>query len=175
MGIDTSQTGGTLSPGTPDLRTWYLQYGPMVYRRCRTLLKNDEEASEAMQDVFVEVLRRADRLTVEAPSSFLYRTATNVSLNRLRSKRRRPADADSDLVERIATAPDVEDRTLGSLLLDRMFAREQVSTREMAVMHLVDGMTLEQVASETGLSVSGVRKRLRVLKAHVAELKEVAP
>ena len=60
------------------------------------------------------------------------------------------------------------------LLLARIFANEQVSTREMAVMHLVDGLTLEEVAQETGLSVSGVRKRLRVLKAHVAELKEVA-
>jgi RNA polymerase sigma factor (sigma-70 family) len=175
MGVETNPTGGSSSSGSPDLIRWYQQYGPMVHRRCRGLLKNDEEASEAMQDVFVEVLRRVDRLAVEAPSSFLYRTATNVCLNRLRSRRRKPSDADSELVERIATAPDTEDRTLGSLLLDRMFAREQRSTREMAVMHLVDGMTLEQVATETGLSVSGVRKRLRVLKAHVAELQEVSP
>ena len=34
----------------------------------------------------------------------------------------------------------------------------------MAVMHHVDGMTLEQVARECGLSVSGVRKRLRRLR-----------
>ena len=40
----------------------------------------------------------------------------------------------------------------------------------MAVMHLLDGMTLEEVAAEFGLSVSGVRKRLRTLKAHVVEL-----
>jgi RNA polymerase sigma-70 factor (ECF subfamily) len=40
----------------------------------------------------------------------------------------------------------------------------------MAVLHLVDGLTLEEVAAEMGLSVSGVRKRLRTLKAHVAEL-----
>jgi RNA polymerase sigma factor (sigma-70 family) len=172
MGVEIS-AGSTPVAGPPNLRAWYQQYGPMVYRRCRALLKNDEEASEAMQDVFVEVLKRGDALSVEAPSSFLYRSATNVCLNRLRTRRRKPADADSDLVERIASAPDTEERTLGSLLLDRMFAREQRSTREMAVMHLVDGLTLEQVAQETGLSVSGVRKRLRVLKAHVAELQEV--
>ncbi len=34
-------------------------------------------------------------------------------------------------------------------------------------MHYVDGMTLEEVAGEVGLSVSGVRKRLRTLKARV--------
>ena len=157
-----------------DLKHWYTQYGPMVHRRCRGLLRDEEEAREAMQDVFVEVVRRGETLTVESPSSFLYRTATNVCLNRLRTRRRKPSDADSELVERIAVAPDAEDRSLTTVLLDRLFAREQVSTREMAVMHLVDGLTLEQVAAETGLSVSGVRKRLRVLKAHVAELQEVS-
>jgi RNA polymerase sigma-70 factor (ECF subfamily) len=157
-----------------DSKHWYQQYGPMVHRRCRTLLKDDEEAREAMQDVFVEVLRRGEGLVVDAPSSFLYRTATNVCLNRLRSKRRKPSEADTDLLERIAVAPEAEQRSIVNAMLDRIFAREQPSTREMAVMHLVDGMTLEQVASETGLSVSGVRKRLRVLKEHVAELQEVA-
>jgi RNA polymerase sigma-70 factor (ECF subfamily) len=35
----------------------------------------------------------------------------------------------------------------------------------MAVMHYVDGMTLAEVARETGYSVSGVRKRLRALRS----------
>jgi RNA polymerase sigma-70 factor (ECF subfamily) len=155
-----------------DIRHWYQQYGPMVFRRCRALLRDDEEAREAMQDVFVVILRRKE-LMVEAPSSFLFRTATNVCLNRLRTRRRKPAEADSELIDRIAIAPDAEERSIIHAVLDRIFAREQPSTREMAVMHLVDGMTLEQVAAETGLSVSGVRKRLRVLKEHVAELQEV--
>ena len=52
------------------------------------------------------------------------------------------------------------DRTV----LDDIFGRERASTRTMAVMHYVDGMTLEEVAGHVGLSVSGVRKRLRTLK-----------
>lgn len=155
-----------------DIRHWYEQYGPMVFRRCRALLRDEEEAREAMQDVFVVLMRRED-LQVDSPSSFLYRTATNVCLNRLRTKRRKPSDADTELIDRIAVAPEAEDRSIINAVLSRIFAREQSSTREMAVMHLVDGMTLEQVAAETGLSVSGVRKRLRVLKEHVAELQEV--
>ena len=38
------------------------------------------------------------------------------------------------------------------------------SSRTIAVLHYIDGLTLEQVAGETGLSVSGVRKRLRRLR-----------
>ncbi len=157
-----------------DIQSLYQRYAPMVHRRCKALLRQDEEALEAMQDVFVEVCRRADTLNVQSPSSFLYRTATNVCLNRIRSKKRRPQDANTELVERIANAPTAEERSLSAVVLERVFARELPNTKEMAVMHLIDGMTLEEVANEVGLSVSGVRKRLRLLKAHVAELKEVA-
>jgi RNA polymerase sigma-70 factor (ECF subfamily) len=34
----------------------------------------------------------------------------------------------------------------------------------IAVLHLVDGLSLEETARETGMSVSGVRKRLRQLR-----------
>jgi RNA polymerase sigma-70 factor (ECF subfamily) len=34
----------------------------------------------------------------------------------------------------------------------------------MAVLHFLDGMTLEEVAGECGMSVSGVRRRLRALR-----------
>jgi RNA polymerase sigma-70 factor (ECF subfamily) len=42
------------------------------------------------------------------------------------------------------------------LLLDRLFRRHPESTRMMAVVHHVDGMTLDQVARECGMSVSGL-------------------
>jgi RNA polymerase sigma-70 factor (ECF subfamily) len=37
-------------------------------------------------------------------------------------------------------------------------------------MHLHDGLTLEQVAANVGLSVSGVRKRLRKLRKQLFEM-----
>ncbi len=49
-------------------------------------------------------------------------------------------------------------------VLDRLFGRHPESSRTIAVLHYVDGLTLEQVAAEVGLSVSGVRKRLRGLR-----------
>ena len=150
-----------------DVEDLYRRFGPMVLRRCRRMLRDDAAAVDAMQDVFVEVLRRRDHLETAAPSSYLWRTATHTCLNRIRSRRRRPEDP-ADLLERIAQAPEGD--PVARVVLDRVFGREAPSTRTMAVLHLVDGMTLDEVAAETGLSVSGVRKRLRTLKAHVAEL-----
>lgn len=156
-----------------DVEALYTRYGPMVLRRCRRLLVDEEQALEAMQDTFVQVIRYQHRLNSEAPSSLLYRMATNTCLNRIRSRKRRPEDADTDLVVRIAAVPDNTGRPMARLLLERIFAKEQESTRTMAVLHLLDGMTLQEVADEVGMSVSGVRKRLRTLKAHVAELEGV--
>ena len=129
---------------------------------------------EATQDVFVQLLRRSDDLEVSAPSSLLYRIATNVSLNMIRSAKRHPEHQDEELLMRIAMADTTEERTLASAMLQRLFGREKESTATIAVMHLLDGFTLQEVADEVGMSVSGVRKRLPGLRASLHELEGVA-
>jgi RNA polymerase sigma-70 factor (ECF subfamily) len=153
-----------------DIEALYERYGPMVLRRCKSLLRDDDRASDAMQDVFAQILVHGDRLDDAAPSSLLYRIATNVCLNKLRSQRRRREADEPDLLSEIADGDDLEGRSVAGAVLDRLFGREPESTRTIAVMHLVDGMTLEEVARETGLSVSGVRKRLRVLRGRLVAL-----
>ena len=136
----------------------------MVLGRCRKLLGDEEKALDAMQETFVHLLRRKESLTEEAPSSLLYCIATNVCLNLIRSERRRPALPGGELLERIAGSDDVEALGQARHLLDGIFAREEASTRTMAVLHYVDGLTLEETAARVGLSVSGLRKRLRRLR-----------
>lgn len=136
------------------------------------MLGDEDQALDAMQDVFVLLLRNEARLDDAAPASLLLRMATNVCLNRIRGHGRRREDPDGELLDRIAQSDDLESRSLARTILDRIFRRERESTRAIAVMHLVDGMTLEEVAREVGLSVSGVRKRLRTLRANVAAMQE---
>jgi RNA polymerase sigma-70 factor (ECF subfamily) len=157
-----------------DVDDAYRRYGPMVLRRCRTMIRDEQGAYDAMQDVFVQLLRHHDRLDDRGMSSLLYRMATNVCLNRIRSRSRRPEDASTDLLEQIAAASSEEQRTGARALLDRLLGSEPESTATMAVLHLHDGLTLEEVAEVVGLSVSGVRKRLRKLKASLKQLEDVA-
>jgi RNA polymerase sigma-70 factor (ECF subfamily) len=158
-----------------DVEALYRTHGPMVLRRCRRLLRDEHRALDAMQDTFVQVLRYEKTLDAEAPSSLLYRIATNVCLNKLRSERRRPSGESTDregesVVEKLIGGVDEEERGIARQLLGKLFERELSSTLEMAVFHLHDGMTLEEVAALTGLSVSGVRKRLRGLKERLEAL-----
>lgn len=156
-----------------DVEAAYRRYGPMVLRRCRQMLRDEQQASDAMQDVFVKLLRYRDTLEDRGMSSLLYRIATNVCLNKIRSRARRPEDAQSELLLRIADAGAQEARSEARSMLDRVLGREPVSTTTIAVLHLHDGMTLQEVADTVGLSVSGVRKRLRKLKASLAELEQL--
>ncbi len=157
-----------------DVERMYRAYGPMVLRRCRRLLRDQEKSLDAMHDVFVEILRREQRLEDRGLASLLLQTATHVCLNRLRSERRHPEDRDDALLLAIAAEADggPEHGVAVQRIFQRLFHDAVPSTRVMAVLHHVDGLTLEQVASEVGLSVSGVRKRLRGLKERLAQLEE---
>lgn len=123
-----------------------------------------------MQDVFVQIVRHRDRLDERASSSLLYRTATNVCLNRLRTRRRKPSEPATETIVRLAAAGEEVDRGEARALLRRLFGGEPESTATIAMLHLHDGLTLEETAAEVGMSVSGVRKRLRKLKAALGSL-----
>ncbi len=151
-----------------DVEQFYTKYGPMVLRRCRSLLKNEEQALDAMQEVFVKVLQKADVLDDRAPSSLLYTIATNICLNELRKNRSRFVNDGNEMLDTIAAFEsgfrDHEEVVLTGHFLEQLFASEKETTRTMAVLHYVDGYTLEQTADMMEMSVSGVRKRLRGLR-----------
>ncbi|MBT4499760.1 MAG: sigma-70 family RNA polymerase sigma factor [Gemmatimonadetes bacterium] len=155
-----------------DVEALYQRYGPMVMRRCRQLLRDEDQAMDASQDVFVQLLKNRKRLKADYPSSLLYRIATNLCLNRLRDQRRRGETRDEEILHQIADWDDTEGRLEARSMLERLFGQQRESTRTMAVLHYVDGMTLEEVAGEVGLSVSGVRKRLRGLRESLRELEK---
>jgi RNA polymerase sigma-70 factor, ECF subfamily len=151
-----------------DIEEYYKKYGPMVFRRCLALLKNEEKAVEAMHDVFVQLMKYKDRIKDQYPSSLLFRIATNICINLLHVDKKTYniediqipyGNLDKDLIDRN--------------LLSRLFCNEKETTATIAVMFYLDGMTLEETAKEVGLSVSGVRKRLRHLGEKLKKIKEV--
>jgi RNA polymerase sigma-70 factor, ECF subfamily len=147
-----------------NVEEFYTQYGPMVLRRCRYILKDEDAAMDAMQDVFVQVLKKQNVLNDKAPSSLLYTIATNICLNRIRAVQSKPETQDDLILHQIASVDNIEDKTINNSFIERIFTNEKASTRTIAVLHYVDKLTLEETADFIGLSVSGVRKRLKKLR-----------
>ncbi len=155
-----------------NVEEFYTKYGPMVLRRCRYILKDEESALDAMQDVFVQIIKKQEKLNNTAPSSLLYTMATNICLNKIRSIKSKNESSDDSIIEQIASMDDVEGQIITKGFLDRIFTNEKASTRTIAVLHYVDKLTLEETADFVGLSVSGVRKRLRKLRENGLTLME---
>lgn len=122
-----------------------------------------------MQDVFVRLLQHEGKLEERGMTTLLYRIATQVSLNRLRRAKRKPESPEDELLLRIAHADDLEEAAFSRHLLGYLFGRETASTKLLATLHFVDGLTLDEVARETGMSASGVRKRLHGLKERLVD------
>ena len=64
------------------------RYEDKVYRLCFKILRNGDDASEALQDAFMSAYRGLARFKVESTfSTWLYRIATNASLMKYRKRR----------------------------------------------------------------------------------------
>jgi len=149
----------------------YVRYAPMVLRRCNKLLADEAVAADIAQEVFIKVWEKRNSLNTEFPSSLLWRMATNMCLNHIRDSKRRGYTVNAnEMLTQIACAEDVETKAGNRDLLNRLFKRHPESSRTIAVLHYIDGMTLEEVATEVNMSVGGVRKRLRSLKNTLIEL-----
>ena len=148
-----------------DFDNLYRQYGPMVLRRCRFILKNEEKALDAMQDVFVRLIERKEKIN-NVCSSLLYTMATNICLNKIRSDKLRNGpefDVIAEIVEDSKSAEGTE-KIETSILLDCIFSDRDNKDRQIAILHYVDGYTLEETSQKMKMSVSGIRKRLDKLK-----------
>lgn len=127
---------------------------------------------DAAQDVFIQLLRKKEQIVVRGPSSLLYTIATNVCLNRLRSHMRRGGEHAEIYEETVAANENTEEAVLTKHFLDTLFATEDAATQLTAVLHYADGFTLQETAAVVGMSVSGIRKRLRKLRRKGLALRE---
>ena len=145
-----------------DITAWYEKYGPMVIRRCRSILKNEDEAFDAAQDVFVNLMRAKIQLHGQFPSSLLYTMATNISLNRLRKSKR---EILKDAVDE--TKPFIDEgyaQVEAEILLEIILKDESEQNRAIYFMYHVDNLTLKEIGEAVHLSIAGVRKRLEAFK-----------
>jgi RNA polymerase sigma-70 factor (ECF subfamily) len=157
------RSGNEPGPAVPAdrglLAELYEKHAASVYGRCRYLLRNDEEAKDALQEVFAKALRALPEFRAAAsPSTWILRIATHYCLNLHRSRR---AAWREELValgkdRRVESEPP-ERRELVRVLVGAAPQEAQ----EAAVLYYVDEMTQAEIAQELGRSLPTVRKRLR--------------
>lgn len=170
--IEGGRTREAASAGV--LGELYEKHAAAVFGRCRYLLRDDDAARDAVQDVFAKALRALPEFRAAAsPTTWILKIATHHCLNMLRARR---ADWHEQLRAlksegRRETEPP-EKRELVRALLSAAPQEAQ----EVAVLYYVDELSQAEIGDELGRSLPTVRKRLReFLSAARAALREAMP
>lgn len=158
------------------------RYEDPIRRHLLHIVRDDAAAEDLLQEVFLRVWTRAEQWNQSGPfKAWLYRIATNLALNHLRSvKRRREqpleiTDADEDdflpawMTDASALTPD----TILELTEQREQIHklvEQLPEDKRAVFRLVFQMELsiKETAGELGIPEGTVKSRLHYAKKHLA-------
>ena len=157
--------GRGLPPGL--LAELYEKHAAQVYGRCRWLLRDEHEARDALQEVFVKALRSMDEFRGAAsPGTWLLKIATNHCLNTLRARKAAFREQlEAMQAERRQDTEPPERRELVRMLLGAAPGEAQ----EVAVLYYVDELTQAEIAQAMGRSLPTVRKRLREFIAAARE------
>ena len=137
----------------------YTRYGPLVLSRCRYLLRDEESARDATQEVFVKLWLHLDSYREQAAlSTWILKIATNHCLNQI-------ASAKAAWRQRYATQIELERSLYGAdperaRWVHQLLAKVDRETQAVAIHYWVDEMTQEEIATLLDRSLPTIRKRL---------------
>lgn len=150
----------------------YERYHQILYRYCRSILRNDADAQDALQSTFAAAFAALRAGQRDAPMRpWLFRIAHNESVSLLR--RRRPAAELSAASEYGATSIEeqVAERAKFSLLLHDL--RELTDRQRSAlVLRELSGLSHQEIAVALGTSVGGAKQTIFEARQSLFEFAE---
>lgn len=162
-----------------ELEAWFLRevlpLEAILIRYLRHNWRNQSDVKDILQDIYVRVCESAQNELPRATKPFVFTTARNLLLNRLRDAQVVPIEAVAD-VEALAIAQDVPgpDQTVGARdelrrlqsALDRLPPR----AREVIILKQVEGLSRREVATRMGIGEETVKDHLASGLRRLSEL-----
>jgi len=160
------------------------RYHGKVYGLAMSILKNKRDAEDAVQDVFLTVVRKADRFRGNsALYSWIYRICVNTCLIRLRGNRRQETVSVEEFLPDFTSdgmhASPVEDwsKKIERGMLDKELGQvikrfsDELSEKYRVVFVLsdVEGLSNEETAKVLDLTIPAVKSRLHRSRLYLRE------
>ncbi len=152
------------------------RYRSKVNRLALKITKNEIDAQEVVQEVFLSAFSKLDSFKGTAAfSSWLYRVAANGALMLLRSRRRENHESWDELQPRYEAAPQVALSTSAdwATQADRVCERKEIIRvlgdefeqiperyRTILILRELDGLSNREISDVLGISVAAVKSRL---------------
>lgn len=147
-----------------------------LFRFLRHRTHSDAEAQDVLQDVFLRALRQKNGLCgIDNPRAWLYTTARNLLVDRLRLTKEQVPLPDDLAAEMEEDPPPVDGL---SQCLPRVLNELSAQDREAITLCDIEGVTQQDYARHIGLSLPAAKSRIqraRVrLKAHMTKVCQVS-
>jgi RNA polymerase sigma-70 factor, ECF subfamily len=144
---------------------------PMVHAVCRRITGNDADALDATQEALIAIVRGLDRFDSRAKlSTWVYRIATNASLDELRRRRRRPnATLDADDGREPTATADVAGQVAARLDTDAALSTLTPEYRAAVVLRDLCALDYAEIAEVLDIPLGTVRSRIARGRAAVAD------
>lgn len=140
------------------------QYGGLVWSLARRLTPNESDAEDAVQEIFVEIWRFADRFdaTKASEATFVAMLARRRLIDRLRRHNRQPVEEEFD--DTLSVAPSAENAAeVGTDVARVAAAMAQMKPEQQQALHLSAwlGMSHGAIADKMGLPLGTVKSHIR--------------
>jgi len=133
----------------------YDKHGPALVAYACSFVADAAAAEDVVHEVFLRLLS-AEIRTPDVPVAYVYRAVRNAALNARRSGQRNvQLDANNSVFERR------DGNREAALALQHALAELPEEQREVVVMRVWSGMTLEEVAAATAAPLNTVASRYR--------------
>jgi RNA polymerase sigma-70 factor (ECF subfamily) len=164
--------GRTPAIDRKEIEDLYRRYGALVRRRARSILGDEHESQDAMQEVFVRVIAAMAEFRGQSqPSTWLYRITTNLCLNRIRdSKRRRDRLTEAAEDGRDPLAPSAPPTPEARTTLRAVLQHVPEELAQVAVYYYVDDMDQAEIAALLGVSRRTIGYRLDRFREHAQRI-----
>jgi len=172
--IARNNTTGDDTQEQADIQALFQRHNDELVRYLTGRLKSKDEAVEVAQEAFVRLLRLDDTGTIGFLRAFLFRTATNIAIDRQRRKGRARAYADEERID--------DEAQVFTFTPEREVAGRQSLER---VIECIDGLPpkcrkafidykfrhkeYDEIAGDMGVSSSMVRKYVLRALIHCTE------
>lgn len=149
----------------------FRSYGP---RLARLLARRTdrEEAKDLVQEAFLRLTRASEHQALENPEAYLKRISWNLLRDRAKSASGRIERSLAPLPPDLQAANDSDPHQ--ALVASQTLARYEAAmmklkpkTREIFLLHRLDGLTYAQIAKDLGMSLGGVEKQMSKAIAHL--------
>jgi RNA polymerase sigma-70 factor (ECF subfamily) len=144
----------------------YDEHGAALYRYALMLLADPSGAEDAVHHVFASLLRGQYRIEAGKDVHYLRRAVRNECYSMLRRRRvRNEVDAAPLLEPRAVQGDKPEER----LALEGALRELPPEQREVVHLHVFEGLTLQEIADASGVSINTVASRYRYALARLRD------